>query len=385
MRIAIAVHGRFEAFDLARELVRRGHTVGLLTNYPAWAAERFGVPRRCVRSFWPHGVLTRALGRLRPHVLTNCEAALHVLFGRWTAAVLRKEPWDVASVFSGVAEESLRAPRRIRLRMVVRASAHIRQQYQLLYEEEQRTAAAQERPSAWMIEREEREYALADVIRVLSRFARQSFLDQGVPSRKVILIASGVQTEAFQASTDEVEARCRRLLAGAPLRVLNVGTFSFRKGVWDSASVIDTLGNDRFEFRFVGSVAAEAAGLAERLRGRATFVPKQPQGRLPAAYAWGDVFMLPTIEDGYPAVLSQASAAGLPVLTTPNRAGWDVVTEGQNGWVPPQAFVERLRWADEHRHELVDMIRARQVQCQVRDSAQVAADFERVCAEYVAA
>jgi len=61
MKIAIAVHGRFEAFDLARELVRRGHKVRLLTNYPRWAVRRFGVPGECVRSFWLHGVLSRAL------------------------------------------------------------------------------------------------------------------------------------------------------------------------------------------------------------------------------------------------------------------------------------------------------------------------------------
>jgi len=385
MRIAIAVHGRFEAFDLARELVKRGHEVGLLTNYPGWAVEPFGIPRGRVRSFWPHGVLTRTAARVRPELLRSWEPSLHNLFGRWAAAVLRKESWDVVGLFSGVAEETLRSDMNGTLRVLIRASTHIRTQHALLYEEEVRTGTPQERPSAWMIAREEREYALADVIRVLSRFAERTFLEWGVPAHKVKMVESGVQTDAFRLEPRHLVQRRERLLAGAPLRVLNVGAFSFRKGVWDTASVIQTLPMDRFEFRFVGPIAAEARNLAKQLRGRVSFVPKMPQASLPDAYAWGDVFMLPTIEDGYPAVLAQAAAAGLPILTTPNGAGWDLVKEGENGWVlpirSPDRFIERLRWAESHRQDLADMVHASQSNHHVRDSADVAADFERMCTE----
>jgi glycosyltransferase involved in cell wall biosynthesis len=147
------------------------------------------------------------------------------------------------------------------------------------------------------------------------------------------------------------------------------------------------LGTARFEYRFVGPVASEATKLATHLRSTATFVRKQPQSELPATYAWGDVFMLPTIEDGFPAVLAQAAAAGLPILTTPNGAGWDLVHDDQNGWVlpirSPDRFVERLRWADAHRRELSEMVRASHAVVRVRDSADVAADFERLCADYI--
>ncbi len=388
VKIAIAVHGRFEAFDLARELIRRGHRVQLLTNYPRWAVEKFGVPGECVRSFWPHGVVTRALARLYPTALRRLEPQLHMLFGRWVSAAISREQWDVVNVFSGVAEECLRdAAHQSSLNMVVRASTHIRTQDALLHQEELRTGASQERPSRWMIAREEREYALADTIRVLSSFAYASFVAQGVSARKVKLLVSGVQTESFRPTPQQLEQRCRRILSGAPLRVLNVGTFAFRKGVWDTAGVIRMLGTKRFEYCFVGPVAGEAAALALSLHAHATFVPKQPQSRLPEMYAWGDVFMLPTIEDGFPAVLAQAAAAGLPILTTPNGAGWDLVRDGHNGWVlpvrQPHTFVERLRWADRHRDALAGMVRTSLAEFRVRDSATVAAEFEQLCAEYL--
>ena len=389
MRIAIAVHGRFEAFDLARELIRRGNDVKVCTNYPRWAVARFGVPRECVRSLWPHGVLTRVLGRFGgPSSLRRFESHLHTLFGRWASAALREQEWDVIYAFSGIAEEILQSRQlSADLRLLARASAHIRTQDRLLHEEELRTGKLQDRPSTWMIGREQREYAAADAIRVLSSFAYDTFIAEGVPAEKVKLVLSGVQTQAFRSSPQQLERRCARLMTGAPLRVLNVGTFAFRKGVWDTAAVVRELSTERFEYRFVGPVASEAAGLAAELRAAVTFVPKQRQARLPGTYAWGDVFMLPTIEDGFPAVLAQAAAAGLPILTTPNGAGRDLVSDGENGWVlpirSPGRFVERLRWADAHRPELAQMVRTSQERFRVRDSAEVASDFERLCAAYV--
>jgi glycosyltransferase involved in cell wall biosynthesis len=387
VRIAIVVHGRWDAFDLARELALRNHDVILLTNYPRWATARYGVQPERVRSFWPHGVLSRVVARWggrsgRGHL----EPQLHMLFGRWAAATLRQEPVDVVYAFSGVAEESFDLLAGAgSLRLLVRESAHIRSQDELLHEEELRTGAQQERPSAWMIAREEREYALADSIRVLSTFSHRTFLAQGVPSHKVKLLLSGVQLDAFRPSHQDLEERCRRLTSGERLRVLNVGTFAFRKGVWDTASVIQELGARHFEYRFVGSIAPEASKLAAQLHTRATFVAKQPQSKLPAAYAWGDVFMLPSIEDGYQAVLGQAAAAGLPLLTTPNGAGWDLVRDGLTGWVvpirSPWRLADALRWADSHRRELAAMARAIAADFRPRDFAQVAEELEHVCAE----
>jgi glycosyltransferase involved in cell wall biosynthesis len=385
MKIAMVVHGRFHAFDLARAVIERGHVVALLTNYPAWAVERFGVPRRHVRSFWPHGVLARAAWRLREkYGALYPEAALHRLFGRWAAAQLSKERWDVMHLWSGVAEESLRAAATgCTLRLLMRGSAHIRAQARLLEEEERRTGAPQDRPSAWMIAREEREYALADTIAVLSTFARRTFLAEGVPSHRLGLLPLGARLSAFRPPREVVEARCRRILDGATLRVLYVGAISFQKGLWDLAAVVRELSASNFDFRLVGPRPAEAAAAVASLAGLATVVPRQPQAKLPDVYLWGDVFVFPTIQDGYATVLAQAAASALPILATTNCSGPDLIRDGENGWVvpirSPEALIERLRWCDTHRQELADMVRRIYEKFQPRDWANVAADFEALC------
>jgi glycosyltransferase involved in cell wall biosynthesis len=143
--------------------------------------------------------------------------------------------------------------------------------------------------------------------------------------------------------------------------VLSVGAFSCRKGAADFAAVIQALDPGRFAFRFVGPVTWDARPIQRRLAEAARFAGKRPQHELPAEYAWGDVFVLPTVEDGFAVVLPQSLAAGVPVITTPNCAGPDLVREGETGWVvparQPAAIIDRLRWCDQHRDELVHMVR----------------------------
>src|SRR5688500_16825750 len=181
LKIAIVVHGRFHAFDLARELIKQGHEVKLFTNFPKWAVARFGVSSKNVSSCWPEGVASRiALRTSRIGLGHNSEVWLHRWFGRWAATNVTKEDWDVVLCWSGVAQETFLSMQRRRSLLVChRSSAHIRTQARLLTEEYARTGLPQECPSPWMIAREIKEYGLADLVYVPSDFSRQSFAWEG--------------------------------------------------------------------------------------------------------------------------------------------------------------------------------------------------------------
>jgi glycosyltransferase involved in cell wall biosynthesis len=385
LRIAIVVQGRFHAFDLTRALLARGHQVTLLTNYPAWAVARFGVPPAHTRTFAIHGLLARLLSRLpRTGVLRYPEAWLHRLFGRWAERALRGTRWDVIHCWSGVSEELL-ASRDVQASstLLMRLSTHIRVQARLLEEEEARAGIALDRPSAWMLEREMREYDLADRVLVPSTFARQSFEKEGTPSGKISVVPLGVQVSAFRPPPEIVGQRRRRILSGAPLRVLFVGTVSYRKGFLDFAAVIETLHGRGFLFEVVGPILPECAPLVDRLRSKATFAGKRREADLPASYHGADLFLFPTIEDGFAVVLAQAKAAALPILTTPHSAGLDLVTPGQDGWIvpvrQPAAIVERLSWCAANRPIVARVVKRVYDTFRPRDWNQMATQFEAVC------
>lgn len=384
MKIAIVVPGRFHVFDQTRALIKRGHQVRVFTTYPLWAARRFGLDRGNVSSCWPVGILDRAVARmgLRPQM----EASLLTAFGKWAARQVSRESWDVVHEFSGVAEETIHAVGGTR-HLLMRASSHIRTQAELLRQEADRTRVALSQPSRWIIEREEREYAAADYIVVVSRFCYDTFLRQGVPAEKLLLLPLGADTPNFRASEETIARRCQRILSGMPLTVLTTGQVSFRKGLYDFAKIAAGL-DGRMRFRWIGVVREEAKETVGKLPGCVEMKPHQPQMTLPRAYAEADIFLLPTIEDGYPIVLAQASANALPLLTTTNGSGPDMIHEGQTGWVfpirKPEQFIDRLRWCGNHREELAEMVRAMACKFRPRDWNDVAADFESLCSDVVA-
>src|SRR5262245_9758056 len=152
LKIAIVVHGRFHSFDLARGLIERGHDVTIFTNYPKQVAPRFGLPASAIRSFSTHGVLRRAVEATGSAALgRRFETYGHQLFGRWAAGAVAEERYDVVYCWSGVAEEILRTnlPSET-VRMLVRGSAHIAVQRQLLRDEEERVAVPLDQPSDWI-------------------------------------------------------------------------------------------------------------------------------------------------------------------------------------------------------------------------------------------
>ncbi len=112
LRIALVAQGRFHVFDLARELIRLGHVVTLLTNHPYRSCERFGLPRAGVRTFAAHRYLYRSLGRLvSSRLREQLERAELKSFGRWAAGVLAGEAgrYDVIASMS-VSGPSFRLP-----------------------------------------------------------------------------------------------------------------------------------------------------------------------------------------------------------------------------------------------------------------------------------
>ena len=359
-KIAIVVHGRFYAFDLARALLARGHDVRLFTNYPKWAVQRFGLPAECVRSHWVHGVTTRLLQGAQDKLhLPISQPWLHTSFGRWAAREVAREDWDIVYCFSGVAEELFAALRdSTASRWLVRASSHIRTQAAILEQEERRAGVSINRPSEWMIAREEREYLAADRIVVLSRFAHESFEEFGL-SQKLLLMPLGVSIQHFRAGPDKIEARRQRILSRSRLRVLFVGTKSFRKGLIDLVQIARLVG-ERCELRLVGATEASGRKLLGQMGSQAELLPPVPQSELPGVYEWADVFIFPTVEDGFPVVLAQAHASGLVILATTNCSARELVHDGETGWIlpirSPGAFVEKLKWCDEHRAELAEMV-----------------------------
>jgi glycosyltransferase involved in cell wall biosynthesis len=86
--------------------------------------------------------------------------------------------------------------------------------------------------------------------------------------------------------------------------------------------------------------------------------PGDPQ----PAYQDAEVFVLPSLEDGFGYVVAEAMASGLPVVVTDQCGAAEWVTPERNGWIvptrSPEAIANALRHALAQRGDLDEMGRA---------------------------
>jgi glycosyltransferase involved in cell wall biosynthesis len=186
----------------------------------------------------------------------------------------------------------------------------------------------------WICWREECE--IADRIIVNSDWSREGLIRGGIAPEKLSVIPLAYEAQEYRGQKSEVRHRGGypdRFTFERPLRVLFLGLINLRKGVARLLEAAQILRDEPVEFWLVGPVEiANASTIADTARvkwfGRAT--------RRQAAefYRKADLFILPTLSDGFAITQLEAQAHGLPVIASKNCGR--VVESGLNGIVLDQ-------------------------------------------------
>lgn len=130
----------------------------------------------------------------------------------------------------------------------------------------------------------------------------------------------------------------------APVRVLFVGWIVEAKGVRELlAAAREVRGAS---FTLVGPQDPEfvttLTGSLDALGPRVELLPPHSRDEIMKLYREADVFVLPTWREGFPNVVLEAMAWGLPVVATAVGAIPDVVRDGIDGMVVPPQDAQRL-------------------------------------------
>lgn len=188
-------------------------------------------------------------------------------------------------------------------------------------------------------ERQQAEWDLADTIVVNSTYSGEAIARVAPKVRpKLQVVPLTVNLGAYRPYQRE-----RRYDGKGPLRALFVGSVNLRKGIPDLLTAFAQLPPEVAQLRVVGSSQLRPECLA-RFAERVDFSGPIPHGSMARVYDEADIFVFPTISDGFAAVLLEAMAVGLPVIATPNCS--DIVVDGVNGYrVPlraPAAIVAKI-------------------------------------------
>jgi glycosyltransferase involved in cell wall biosynthesis len=175
------------------------------------------------------------------------------------------------------------------------------------------------------------EWAKSSCVVVNSNWSRTALISQGVPAEKIVVIALAYEHHGPTPS--------RQFTKDQPLKVLWLGSVILRKGIQYLIEAAKKLTGEPVTFTIAGplgisEMAVKSAPPNMKFLGRIT------RDRAPQLYADADIFVLPTVSDGFAITQLEAMAQGLPVITTPNCG--DVVTDGVDGFIVPARSIDPL-------------------------------------------
>lgn len=183
-----------------------------------------------------------------------------------------------------------------------------------------------------------------------SSFTRRTLIENGIAPDDITVIPYGVDGRRFFPG----ESKGGRLTTG-PLRLLFVGTLTQRKGIKYLLEALRLLRYQAIELTVCGRVVDDLS-LFKTFAGHIRIRPNVSAAELVAAYQAADLFVFPSVAEGFAQVLLEALASGLPILSTTHTAAPDLIEEGEQGFVVeprrPDLLAQRIEWALLHRREL---------------------------------
>ncbi len=189
-----------------------------------------------------------------------------------------------------------------------------------------------------------------------SSFTRGSLIENGADPSAIRVVPYGVDADRFRPDPG------RRSAPGAKLRLLFVGRINQRKGIKYLLEALRLLRTEEVHLTVCGRVIdgldlfrpfASQTGVQIDVR------PSVSATDLVAAYQSADLFVFPSVAEGFGQVLLESLASGLPILSTTHTAAPDLITSGVEGLIipprRPDLLAAQIDWAATHRSELDEM------------------------------
>jgi len=181
------------------------------------------------------------------------------------------------------------------------------------------------RDSGAKLERKDEELSRAEAIFVASRFTAKTLKEAPFDLPEPVVIPYGCPTPR-----GSVEPPAD---SSAPLKALYVGGLSQRKGLAYLIRAADRLGK-AVELTFVGKRIAPCPPLDAALR-KHRWIDSLPHPEILKLMRTHDVFVFPSLFEGFGLVLTEALSQGLPVVATAHTCAPDLIEDGRQGFIVP--------------------------------------------------
>lgn len=341
MKVSVAVCGKFHYQNYIRFLDQAGllgrfyYSHSIHTN-----AATLGLASERAVNCWPKEYLIRLHARLTRGWLVPQLAPLYA--DLWQIAALRR--WKQCDLFHvmlhGTAHRLIKCAKRGgALVLAEPVNQHPQDLHEILCEEAERWGLKVRRSLDRRQRNQLEEMALADFVLAPSQVVRDSFVKRGFEPARTAVIPYGVDLNRFKPV-------CSARKSDRTFRVICVAQVSLRKGQLYLLEAWKKLRLRNAELLLIGAISYEMSAVLRRYDGIFRHIPFVPNHKLKTEYTRSSVFVLPSVEDGFGYVIGEAMACGLPVVTTVNAGGADIVSQARDGFVipirSPEALAEAL-------------------------------------------
>jgi glycosyltransferase involved in cell wall biosynthesis len=324
MRIAISAYGKFDLFRWAEGFEKVGLLNELLTDiyskknpfFGRWRKDAENVPVEKVKTFFLPRLLQPALRKI-----TGTDYWDSLLFEKWAENHVQGS--DIFISRSSCAKLPFISAKKKNIKTVLyRGSSHIQAFEEIRKEEAARWSAKFPDIDKRVVRRELEEYELADAIYLPSSYASKTFIEKGVPREKIV---------SFPLSAEPVLKRERQ---PEDFSILYVGSISIYKGVQYLLEAVRIARKEKeIKLILAGSISPEMQPILKKYEGEFEYKGIVPHHEIGKLYEEASAFVFPTIDDGFGQVVIEAMSRGVPVITTANSCGPDVIRDGIDGFV----------------------------------------------------
>jgi glycosyltransferase involved in cell wall biosynthesis len=309
------------------EALRASYRHGFLGKAVAYDNRQTEIPARYIQSLrWRPVRLLSFLGR--PYYY----GAKKQYLGRVAGKFLETGQYDFFHSWSGDCLEALRIAKKKSIPSLIEIPTwHRRSQPGGM-----RSTLTKSWKSRFLLEPQRfiEEYALADLVVVLSEKAAESFRAHDFPDQKLFYLPRGVDVNRFKPAQQP-----------PVFRVIFSGALIERKGIHHLLEAWHRLNLTEAELWLVGAVHEEAKPYLQKFwreNIRTVGFARDPENYLNQ----GTIYVFPSRLEGSAKTVYEAAASGLAIVTT--REAGDVVRDGVEGLIVKPGDVKAISAAIEH-------------------------------------
>jgi len=196
----------------------------------------------------------------------------------------------------------------------------------------------------------EKEFEYTDYIITLSKFAKDSCIEAGIPKEKIFNVQLGIDIVNFHAKiTYDLNN----------FEILFVSAVRHWKGIKDLIEVFTKLNLSGAKLTVVGGGGDALDYVLAQVNENITYIPYLHHNELKEVYRRASVFVLPSYMDSWAQVVCEAMSCGTPVIVSKNTGAKDIITNNESGFIIETAsqtqLAEKINYFYKNRSEIEKM------------------------------